>query len=609
MNFLKMFSASMLAWIVGIVGIFVFAIGSLVSSLLNMNMGEVGIKEESVLYINIGEPITDAPSSSPLSGFDPMSMSVTESLSLLKVLTAIEQAATDDNIKGICIYADGVAYISPATIEELRNALNRFKKSGKFIVAYDYNYSQTDYYLASVADKIILNPEGSLDWYGCATSLMFYKGAFDKLGIGVEIFRPTACKYKSAVEPFFLTKMSDANRKQNQEMVNSIWQSLCEDVAASRNISVETLKNYAANLAVSFPEEALKAGMIDAVEQEDYLFALYDNYGVKRNENGLFNTTTLAEYVSSINTSHLSTSVGNSKSLEFETSPIVAIIYAEGQIFDGNEYEDGSVYGSRLAKELRDARLNDAIKSVVVRVNSPGGSAIASELAWREMTLLQQVKPVVISMGEMAASGGYYISAPADYIFSDKTTLTGSIGVFGMIPNIKNLLTYRLGITIDNTYTSPAALTPSIFQPVTDIQRKNLNKSVDKVYETFTQHVAEGRNLDINDVLNIAEGRVWSGTMAKEIGLVDAIGGFNEAVGKAIELADISSNYKICEYVAPLTPFEEYLNSMSFAYTKNLGLDYNIYGDEMRDIISEIPMVFTYSGIQTRVVGDLKIEF
>lgn len=609
MNFLKMFSASMLAWIVGIVGIFVFAIGSLVSSLLNMNMGEVGIKEESVLYINIGEPITDAPSSSPLSGFDPMSMSVTESLSLLKVLTAIEQAATDDNIKGICIYADGVAYISPATIEELRNALNRFKKSGKFIVAYDYNYSQTDYYLASVADKIILNPEGSLDWYGCATSLMFYKGAFDKLGIGVEIFRPTACKYKSAVEPFFLTKMSDANRKQNQEMVNSIWQSLCEDVAASRNISVETLKNYAANLAVSFPEEALKAGMIDAVEQEDYLFALYDNYGVKRNENGLFNTTTLAEYVSSINTSHLSTSVGNSKSLEFETSPIVAIIYAEGQIFDGNEYEDGSVYGSRLAKELRDARLNDAIKSVVVRVNSPGGSAIASELAWREMTLLQQVKPVVISMGEMAASGGYYISAPADYIFSDKTTLTGSIGVFGMIPNIKNLLTYRLGITIDNTYTSPAALTPSIFQPVTDIQRKNLNKSVDKVYETFTQHVAEGRNLDINDVLNIAEGRVWSGTMAKEIGLVDAIGGFNEAVGKAIELADISSNYKICEYVAPLTPFEEYLNSMSFAYTKSLGLDYNIYGDEMRDIISEIPMVFTYSGIQTRVVGDLKIEF
>ena len=609
MNFLKMFSASMLAWIVGIVGIFVFAIGSLVSSLLNMNMGEVGIKEESVLYINIGEPITDAPSSSPLSGFDPMSMSVTESLSLLKVLTAIEQAATDDNIKGICIYADGVAYISPATIEELRNALNRFKKSGKFIVAYDYNYSQTDYYLASVADKIILNPEGSLDWYGCATSLMFYKGAFDKLGIGIEIFRPTACKYKSAVEPFFLTKMSDANRKQNQEMVNSIWQSLCEDVAASRNISVETLKNYAAKLAVSFPEEALKAGMIDAVEQEDYLFALYDNYGVKRNENGLFNTTTLAEYVSSINTSHLSTSVGNSKSLEFETSPIVAIIYAEGQIFDGNEYEDGSVYGSRLAKELRDARLNDAIKSVVVRVNSPGGSAIASELAWREMTLLQQVKPVVISMGEMAASGGYYISAPADYIFSDKTTLTGSIGVFGMIPNIKNLLTYRLGITIDNTYTSPAALIPSPFQPVTDIQRKNLNKSVDKVYETFTQHVAEGRNLDINDVLNIAEGRVWSGTMAKEIGLVDAIGGFNEAVGKAIELADISSNYKICEYVAPLTPFEEYLNSMSFAYTKSLGLDYNIYGDEMRDIISEIPMVFTYSGIQTRVVGDLKIEF
>jgi signal peptide peptidase SppA len=398
-------------------------------------------------------------------------------------------------------------------------------------------------------------------------------------------------------------------RKQNQEMVDSIWQSICEDIAVSRNIDVETLKSYAANLAVSFPEEALAAGMIDAVDHEDYLFTLYDNYGVKRNDNGLFNTTTLADYVSSINTSHLSTSAGNSKSLEFETAPIVAIIYAEGQIVDGNNYEDGSVYGSRLARELRDARLNDAIKSVVVRVNSPGGSAIASELAWREMTLLQQVKPVVISMGDMAASGGYYISAPADYIFSDKSTLTGSIGVFGMIPNAKNFLTYRLGITFDGVQTSKAAVTPNIFQPVTDIQRKNLTKGVDRVYETFTQHVAEGRNLDINRVLEIAEGRVWSGTMAKEIGLVDAIGGFNEAVGKAVELADISSNYKICEYVAPLTPFEEYLNSMTATYTKSLGLDYNIYGDEMREIIKEIPMVFTHSGIQTRVVGDLKIEF
>ena len=604
-----MFGASMLAWIVGIVGIFIFAIGSLVGALLKMNAGESGVKSESILYINIGEDITDAPISSPLGGFDPMSMSVTETLPLLKVLSAIEQAASDENIKGICIYADGAGVVSTANIEELRYALNRFKQSGKFIVAYDYNYSQSDYYLASVANEVVINPEGSLDWYGCASSLMFYKGAFDKLGIGVEIFRPSSCKYKSAVEPFFLTKMSDANRKQNQEMVDSIWQSICEDIAVSRNLSVETLKSYAANLAVSFPDDALAAGMIDAVEQEDYLFTLYDNYGVKRNENGLFNTTTLADYVSSINTSHLSTSVGNSNYLEFETAPIVAIIYAEGQIVDGNNYEDGSVYGSRLARELRDARLNDAIKSVVVRVNSPGGSAIASELAWREMTLLQQVKPVVVSMGDMAASGGYYISAPADYIFSDKSTLTGSIGVFGMIPNIKNFLTYRLGVTLDGVQTSPAAVTPSLFQPVTDIQRKNLNKSVDRVYETFTQHVADGRNLDINKVLNIAEGRVWSGTMAKEIGLVDAIGGFNEAVGKAVELADISSNYKICEYVAPLTPFEEYLNSMTMVYAKNWGLNYNIYGDEIGDIIKEIPVIFTHSGIQTRVVGDLKIEF
>lgn len=609
MNFWKTFSASMLAWVVGFVGIFVFAIGSLISSLLSMDTSNMGVKEESILYINISKDIADAPMASPLGGLDPMAMSINEPLTLLNVLSAIEQAAGDSNIKGICIYADGAGAISTADIEEIRNALNRFKQSGKFIVAYDYAYSQSDYYLASVANEIIINPEGSLEWYGASTSSIFFKGLFDKLGISVEVFRPTSCRYKSAVEPYILTKMSDANRKQNQEMVDSIWQSICEDIAQSRNLSVETLKSYAANIAVSFPDDALKGGMVDAVAQEDYLFEVYDNYGVKRNDEGLHNKITLGGYLSEISISHLKTSVGKSDILAMEDASIIAIIYAEGQIVDGYKYEDGSVYGSRLAAEIREARLNDAIKAVVVRVNSPGGSAIASELAWREMTLLQEVKPVVISMGEMAASGGYYISAPADYIYADKTTLTGSIGVFGMIPNIKNFLNYRLGITVDNVYTSPAAMGTNLLSPMSEQQRKFFMKGVDKVYETFTSHVAEGRNLPIADVLNIAEGRVWSGTSAKEIGLVDAIGGINEAVGKAMELADITSNYKLCEFVAPLSPFEEWLNSMTMVYANNLGLNYNIYGDDIREIIEDVPMVFSHSGIQTRVAGDLKIEF
>jgi protease-4 len=575
---------------------------------LSLNSSDTVIKGDSILYIHVNSNITDAPMSSPMGGFDPMSLSVSESVTLLNVLSAIEHAANDANIKGICIYTDGVGSISGANIEELRGALTRFKNSGKFIVAYDYNYTQSDYYLASVADKIVINPEGSLEWQGISSQVIFFKGLFDKLGVNVEVFRPTSCKYKSAVEPFILTKMSDANRKQNKEMVDAVWHSMCEDIAACRNISVDTIKEYAANLTASFPDDALKAGMVDAVAHEDYMFELFDGYGVTRNDSGLFNTIDLENYISSLTTSHIKTSVGNSEILAFENSNIIAIIYAEGEIVDGNQYDDGSVYGSRLAAEIREARLNDNIKAVVVRVNSPGGSAIASELAWREMTLLQEVKPVVISMGDMAASGGYYISAPADYIYANKTTLTGSIGVFGMIPNLKNLLTNRLGVSMEGVYTSPAAIAPNLFTSMSNEQRNLLMKGVDRVYETFTQHVAEGRNLAIEDVLNIAEGRVWCGSTAVKIGLVDAIGGINEAVGKAMELADISSNYKICEFVAPQSPFDQWLNAMTSSYIKSMGLDYNIYGEEVRNMIEEMPMLFSHTGIQTRVVGDVKIE-
>lgn len=608
MNFWKMFSASILAWIVGIVGVCFIAVGSLMGIALSLNSSDTVIKGDSILYIHVNSNITDAPMSSPMGGFDPMSLSVSESVTLLNVLSAIEHAANDANIKGICIYTDGVGSISGANIEELRGALTRFKNSGKFIVAYDYNYTQSDYYLASVADKIVINPEGSLEWQGISTQVIFFKGLFDKLGVNVEVFRPTSCKYKSAVEPFILTKMSDANRKQNKEMVDAVWHSMCEDIAACRNISVDTIKEYAANLTASFPDDALKAGMVDAVAHEDYMFELFDGYGVTRNDSGLFNTIDLENYISSLTTSHIKTSVGNSEILAFESSNIIAIIYAEGEIVDGNQYDDGSVYGSRLAAEIREARLNDNIKAVVVRVNSPGGSAIASELAWREMTLLQEVKPVVISMGDMAASGGYYISAPADYIYANKTTLTGSIGVFGMIPNLKNLLSNRLGVSMEGVYTSPAAIAPNLFTSMSNEQRNLLMKGVDRVYKTFTQHVAEGRNLAIEDVLNIAEGRVWCGSTAVKIGLVDAIGGINEAVGKAMELADISSNYKLCEFVAPQSPFDQWLNAMTSSYIKSMGLDYNIYGEEVRNMIEEMPMLFSHTGIQTRVVGDVKIE-
>lgn len=609
MNFLKTFGASLLAWIVGVILVFVFLIGSLINSIVSSLDTNEGVSSNTILCIDLNENIIDAPISSIFGSVSSLgSLTMDIPITLVNALSAIEKAASDPNIKGICIKIDGLGVVSLANIEELREALLRFKESGKFIVAYDGTYSQSDYYLASVADEVIINPEGMLEWYGVGMTNMFYKRLLDKLDISVEILRPASCKFKSAVEPFFLDKMSEANRQQNQALVDSIWDNICSDIAESRELSAESLKQYAAQLAVSLPEEALKLGMVDSVAPEDYLYALYDNYGVERNEFGLHNTLSLGEYITNSGIGLPTASVDVANSLSYSSTPLVAIIYAEGQIYDGNMYEDNAVYGSRLASELRQARLDDNTKAVVLRVNSPGGSALASEFAWREMVLLQQTKPVVVSMGDMAASGGYYISTPADYIFADKNTLTGSIGVFGMIPNLGSFLSNHIGITIDSATTSPQANMTGL-EPLTPLQRKMLNKQVDRVYNTFTSHVAEGRNLDIDDVYKVAEGRVWSGTMAEERGLVDAIGGLNAAIAKALELADITEQHQLYEFTAPLTPFDEWIMSAGMVYAKHWGLDYNIYGDTINKAIKEIPMVFTYQGVQMVVVGDPKIIF
>lgn len=602
MDFLKTLGASLLAWIIGF-GVLIFGtIALIVGAIASLPTEDTSISNDSVLYIDFTTPIVDAPATSLFSSFDE-DMNLVEPVTMLKVFTALEYAANDSRIKGICISASGDNTLSLANIEELRHALKQFKSSGKFIIAFDDAYTQSDYYLSSVADTIIVNPEGSVDWRGMGMSTIFYKNMLDKLGISVDIFRPTACKYKSAVEPFFLTKMSDANRKQNEELVESLWNSVCEEVGADRGIEPERLKMYAKNLSIASVEDALSAGMVDMVAYENDLYNIYKEYGIES-----VNRVTLGEYISNlIMPTYTATTEDNN--LAIVNSPLVAIIYADGEIVDGNKYQDNTVYGSRLANELRAARLDSKTKAVVVRVNSPGGSALASEIAWHEMKLLQEQKPVVISMGGMAASGGYYISAPADYIFADKATLTGSIGVFGVLPNFGTLLEKRLGITFDSAATSQAATGLAGITPLTTQERKMLSKSVDRIYTTFTQHVAEGRNLPVDEVLKIAEGRVWSGSMAKEIGLVDEIGGLHAAITKAVSLADIEQNFKLYEYVAPRTPFEEWLNTTSFVLAKNLGVDYNIYGEELRDIVSQMPVLTSMSGIRTQHFGEMNIEF
>lgn len=602
MDFLKTLGASLLAWIIGF-GLLIFGVIALiVGAIASLPKEDSMIAENSVLYIDFATPIVDAPATSLLSSLD-AEMNIVQPITMINIFSALEYAAEDNRIKGICISASGDNIPSLANIEELRHALKQFKRSGKFIVAFDDVYTQSEYYLSSVADRVIVNPEGSVEWRGVGISTIFYKNLLDKLGIGVDIFRPTACKYKSAVEPFFLTKMSDANRKQNEALVESLWQGICEDVGADRGIEPYRLKEYAKELSIATVEDALNTGMVDMVAYEETLYNIYKEYGVER-----VNSISLDEYITKLAMPSYTANV-DSNNLGFVNSPMVAIIYADGEIVDGNKYQDNAVFGTRLANELRAARLDTKTKAVVVRVNSPGGSALASEIAWHEMKLLQEQKPVVISMGGMAASGGYYISAPADYIFADKSTLTGSIGVFGVIPNIGTMLEKRLGITFDSAATSSAARGLTGITPLTPQERNMLSKSVDRIYTVFTQHVAEGRNLAIEDVLDIAEGRVWSGSMAKEIGLVDEIGGLHAAITKAVNMADIEHNFKIYEYVAPRSPFEEWLNSTSLVFAKSLGIDYNIYGEELRDIISQMPVLTSMSGVRAQHFGDMSIKF
>lgn len=608
MNFWKIFGASLLAIVVASVLSGVVFLCFCVSLLFSLEFETNVVPERSVLYINLSEDIIDGPPTSTMGVLDTSTFTFSQPVTILETLTAIENAAKDDRIKGICLNCNGMGIVSATNIEELRGALERFKESGKFVVAYDDMYTQSEYYLATAADQIILQPEGSLEWNGVGMSLTFFKGLMDKLDVKIEVFRPTECKYKSAVEPYIRTNMSAENREQMELITNSMWNDIVRDVAVSRGLNEEDLKRYAENLEINRPEDALERGMIDRIAYEDEVFDLFYSSGAKRSGYGGPNTISLRDYVTIINLTPLRVTIGDDRALEGVDKPLVAIIYADGQIVDGNMYMDGYVYGSRLASELRQARLDSRTKAVVVRVNSPGGSALASDIVWREMTLLQQSKPVVISMGEMAASGGYYISAPADYIFANNLTLTGSIGVFGMMFNLEDTLKNKLGITIDTAATSPSAGGITFLGPLTEAQRKSVMVGVDDVYTTFTSIVAEGRNLPIEDVYAIAEGRVWSGSNALSIGLVDEIGGFTHAVAKATQLAGIAKNYTLYEFRAPLTEWEQWMQDMGFTTTVNLGFGNSYYFDDIKNLFIENPILMTNGGIQAIVPGDMHID-
>ena len=529
MNFVKTFLAGLLAVVVGTFLVFFLWIFILLGIAGSMDKS-VAVHPESILKIDFSEVLTDAPSSDPLAGIDLMTLQTTRQLSLFKALRAIEAAGADDRIKGIYLRMNGEGGVTgSALLEELREALLEFKQSGKFIIAYNETYSQGQYYLASVADKIYLQPEGGMDWSGLASNVMFYKGLLDKLDLRAEVFRPTACKYKSAVEPFILDKMSSANREQMQALVNSMWGTISGAVCESRGIDSVKMRRITDNLQVTLPEEALEYGFVDSLVYEDQMEDVFAELGVSDD----YAFITLGDYASQVGAD-----------LKNISADQVAIVYADGQIVDGEGYD--AVYGNTLAEKIRQLRLDDGVKAVVVRVNSPGGSALASDVIWREMELLKAEKPVIVSMGAYAASGGYYISAPADAIVADRLTLTGSIGVFGMLLDAGDAMERKLGVTVDAVKSNRSA-DLSIFRGLTPTEHAMMLKSVDRVYETFTNLVAEGRNLPVEEVLDIAGGRVWSGVDALEIGLIDSYGGLKSAIAVAVDKAGLGEEYFIEE--------------------------------------------------------------
>lgn len=546
LTFGKVFLASLLAVVAGSVVTVLFWV-FLFSGISTIMAPEVkSVPEKAILHINLNESLVDAPSKNPMGTFDLMSMTQTSQLTIYDALRALESAAKDERIEGIYINMVGGGSADMTLLEELRAAIIQFKQSGKWVVAYNETYSQGVYYISSVADKVYMQPEGTFDWSGLEMSTIFFKGLFDKLGLKVDILRPTACKYKSAVEPYFLTKMSDENREQMQELADHMWGVIVDGVAESRGVSAEELNRLADELAVVLPSQALEHKLIDGVKYADQMEALFEEeYGIEEPE-----YISLGDYASSLITDPKRAS-----------APKVAIVYANGDVIDGSGSDD-NIYGYTLSQTLREVAEDDDIKSVVLRVNSPGGSALASDLIWREMENLKAKKPVIVSMGSYAASGGYYISAPADAIVADRSTLTGSIGVFGMMPSFGDALEDKLGITVDAVKTNANAGMGNGFEALSSTQYRAMMQGVDRVYERFTSLVAEGRNLTIERVLEIAEGRVWSGEQAQKIGLVDTCGGLTSALAIAIDKAELGDNYQVVEVVDEADGWMAMLNSL-----------------------------------------------
>ncbi len=565
-EFFKFVFASMVGFIFSSIILFVILVLIVVGIIAAAGSDKhVEIDSNSLLHISFNTNIPERTPNNPLAGLDFLGIEGEKSLGLNDILANIKRAKTDDNIRGIFL-DESYMLSGMATTEEIRNALIDFKKSGKFIIAYSEVYTQGFYYLASVADKVYLNPKGFFEFKGFSSEVTFLKGALDKLGIEVQVIKVGT--YKSAVEPFFLTKMSDANRMQVNSYLGSMYDHFLTGISESRKISKDSLFALANNLSVQFPEDALKFKLVDGLKYRDeVLDELKEKTNVSRKSN--LHDVELADYTNS-----------SDKPEKKESKNHIAIIYASGEI-TGGDGDDNTIGSNKISEALRKARLDDDIKAVVLRVNSPGGSSLASDVIWREVMLTKKVKPIIVSMGDYAASGGYYISCAADSIIAEPNTITGSIGIFAIIPNMQKLFNDKLGITFDGVKTGKYADMENISRPLSPDEKAILQNQVNRGYDEFTQAVANGRHKTQAYINSIGQGRVWTGTQAIKIGLVDRLGNINDAVKCAAKMAHLK-NYTLEAFPEQKSIFSKFGSNMSEqmrvkAVKSELGENYRYY--------------------------------
>lgn len=586
------FLGNVLATVIGIFVFFMlFFFGIMFIGLIFGGDGEtVKVKENSVIELDLSKVNLDYAGKINFKEFNYFE---SKHNGLIDVINAIEYAKTDAKIKGISIL-NNFSSLGLAQSKALRDELESFKKSGKFVVAYSNYLTQNDYYLNSVADTLYLNPVGELDFKGLASEIIYMKNLQEKTGVKMEVLRHG--KYKSAVEPFLAQEMSPENREQMTVLLQSAWETIVNDISKSRKISVDSLNSIANSLGGRTPDLALAKNLIDKVAYEDvYHNAIREKLDVEAEEE--YNKVTIVDYAKSVATT----------SVDFSKKDIVAVIYAQGEI-QGGEGDVNIIGEGAIRRSLQEARNDDDVKAIVLRVNSPGGSALTSELIWREIELTKKVKPVVVSMSNYAASGGYYIACNADRIFAEPSTITGSIGVFGMLPNMEELAT-TIGINAEQVKTHDNSGGYSVFEPLDENFKLVTLESIENIYSIFLQRVASGRNMTVEQVDSIAQGRVWTGSDAVKNGLVDELGGLDKAIAYAAKLGKTDS-YRTENYPEYEKNFDDVLANFglsTFYKSKETVLKEEL-GEENYKVFEQIKKANQLKGIQALMPYELNIK-